>query len=88
MSKLSEMIYRDQLDPAQYTRPQDPEYSPTARRLSNKREVWRSRLSEDEQREWMEMEDLQTSVVSMELESTFCCGFRLGAALMLELLAD
>ncbi len=88
MRKLIKMIYRDQLHPMEYTRPRDPAYSPTCHRLSNKQEAWRNRLSEDELREWMEIEELHTSVVSMELESSFCCGFRLGATLMTELLAD
>ncbi|MNZ90190.1 hypothetical protein D3C78_1091440 [compost metagenome] len=64
--------------------PKDPQYRQMGRELSEKKEAWRKKLSRDEFAELEVLLDLQ-QIQGMELTTTFAYGFKLGAAMIIEI---
>ncbi len=83
MKSLLDKLYYGELYPMEHT-DHDEAYWALNRTLSDKKQAWRNRLSEEELRQWQELENLEMELLCMELQSMFRCGFRLGCGIMEE----
>ncbi len=83
MKSLLDKLYNGEIYPMEQTT-HDPAYWEINRQLSDKRQALEDRLSEEERRLLMEVEDLHCDLISMELRATFRYGFRLGCGMLAE----
>lgn len=85
MLSLLESLYYGDLIPQEQLVPKDPSYRRKGRELSEKKEAWKKKLSNDEFAELEALLDLQQQIQGMELTTTFMYGFKLGAAMIIEI---
>lgn len=85
MLSFLESLYCGDLIPQKHLVPKDPSYRQKGRELSEKKEAWREKLSSDEFAELEMLLDLQNQMQGMELTTTFTYGFKLGAAMIIEI---
>ncbi len=81
---ILDKLYYGELYPMEHAE-YDEAYRELNRLISEKKQAWESRLSEEELRQWQELADLETDHVCMELRSMFRCGVRLGYGLFAEI---
>ncbi|MNW46451.1 hypothetical protein D3C74_237460 [compost metagenome] len=84
MQSLLESLYYGHLIPEEHLVPRDPKYRRKGRELSEKKEAWRKKLSNDEFAEFEALLDLQHQIQDMEITAAFTYGFKLGAAMIIE----
>lgn len=84
MQFLLESLFYGHLIPEEQMVPKDPRYRRRGRKLSEKMEVWKKKLSSDEFAELEALMDLQQQIQGMEISAAFTYGFKLGAAMMIE----
>lgn len=84
MPTLLESLYHGQLNPEEQVVPKDPEYRQCRRELSEVMEVWKKRLSAEEFAELEALMNLQYKIQGLEMAAAFRYGFRLGAAMLIE----
>ncbi|WP_042204692.1 DUF6809 family protein [Paenibacillus durus] len=65
----------------------DPKYRSLSRQISESMEAWKKKLSEDDFKDLEALADLYHQVQGMDMAASFTCGFKLGAAMMIEVLA-
>ncbi|SDG26772.1 hypothetical protein SAMN04488542_13224 [Fontibacillus panacisegetis] len=85
MLSFLESLYNGDLIIQEHLVPKDPQYRQMGRELSEKKEAWRKKLSSDEFAELEVLLDLQQQIQGLELTTTFTYGFRLGAAMIIEI---
>ncbi|MNJ52104.1 hypothetical protein D3C77_474240 [compost metagenome] len=88
MQSLLESLYYGHLIPEEQLVPKDPMYRKKGRELSEKIEVWKKKLSNDEFAELEALLDLQQQIQSMEMTAAFTYGFKLGAVMIIEIHLD
>ncbi len=81
---ILDKLYYGELYPMEHT-DHDEAYWALNRVLSEKKQEWENRLSEEELQQWQELANLETDFMCMELRSMFRCGFRLGCGLFAEI---
>lgn len=84
MPTLLESLYYGHLAPEEQVVPRDPEYRQLSREISEAMKAWKEKLSTEEFTELEVLIDLQQKIQGMELTASFTYGFKLGAALMIE----
>lgn len=84
MPTLIESLYYGNLAPEGQVVPRDPEYRQMCSEMSEAMETWKEKLSGEEFTELEALIDLQQEIQGLELTATFTYGFKLGAALMIE----
>ncbi|MEC0254490.1 DUF6809 family protein [Paenibacillus lautus] len=84
MSSFLESLYYGQLNPVEKVASNDPQYGQLSRQISESMDGWKKRLSEDEFRELEDLLDLYRQVQGLEMAASFTDGFRLGAAMIIE----
>lgn len=84
MHSLLESLYYGRLIPEEHLVPKDPRYREMSRELSDKKEAWKKKLSSEEFAELEALLDLQQQIQGMELTTAFTYGFKLGAAMIIE----
>ncbi|MDL1163394.1 hypothetical protein P0100_20460 [Yersinia pestis] len=84
MPSFLESLYYGQLNPVEKVASIDPQYGQLSRQISESMGGWKKRLSEDEFRELEELLDLYRQVQGLEMAASFTDGFRLGAAMIIE----
>ncbi|MNN20866.1 hypothetical protein D3C81_1341680 [compost metagenome] len=85
MRSLLESLYYGHLIPEEHLVPKDPKYRLKGRELSEKKEAWKEKLSNDEFAELEALLDLQHQIQDMENMAAFTYGFKLGAAMIIEI---
>lgn len=85
MHSLLKSLYYGHLIPEEHLVPKDPKYRRKCRELSDKKESWKKKLSDDEFGELESLLDLQQQVQDMQTTAAFTYGFRLGAAMIIEI---
>ena len=88
MSSFLESLYYGQLNPVEKVASNDPQYGQLSRQLSESMDGWKKRLSEDEFRELEDLLDLYRQVQGLEMAASFTDGFRLGAAMIIEVYSE
>ncbi|HMM20671.1 MAG TPA: hypothetical protein PKA10_08010 [Selenomonadales bacterium] len=86
MRPILEELYSGNIYPFEQILPQDPEYRPLNRKISDARQIWKEKLSEDDYRQLEELLNWQCQSVSMEATAAFIYGFKLGAMILMEVL--
>lgn len=84
MPTLLESLYYGHLAPEGQVVPRDPEYRRMCGEMSEAMEAWKEKLSGEEFTKLEALIDLQQEIQGLELTATFTYGFKLGAALMIE----
>lgn len=85
MQSLLESLYYNDLIPQEQLVPRAPRYRRKGRELSEKKEAWKKKLSSDELAEFEALLDLQQQLLGMEITAAFTYGFKLGAAMIIEI---
>lgn len=85
MLSLLESLYYGHLKPEEQAVPKDPEYRQCRRDLSEAMEAWKKKLSAEEFAELEAFTNLQYKIQGMEMMAAFRYGFRLGAAMLIEI---
>ncbi|MBT2290420.1 hypothetical protein J7E73_14975 [Paenibacillus albidus] len=85
---ILDSLYHGNLFPNEKVVPKDPNYRPINRQITESLETWRHKLSEGDFEELESLLDLYSQVQGMEMTASFTCGFKVGAAMMIEVLAD
>lgn len=88
MPNFLESLYYGRLIPNEANIPQGPQYHQLSRQVSDSMNCWREKLSTDEFRELEELIDLYQQLQSIELETSFSQGFRLGARMVVEVYVE
>lgn len=88
MSSFLESLYYGQLNPVEKVASNDPQYGQLSRQISESMDGWKKRLSEDEFRELEDLLDLYQQVQGLEMAASFTDGFRLGAAMIIEVYSE
>ncbi|MCV4233740.1 hypothetical protein OHJ21_21500 [Virgibacillus sp. LDC1] len=88
MSSFLESLYYGQLNPVEKVASNDPQYGQLSRQISESMDGWKKRLSEDEFRELEDLLDLYRQVQGLEMAASFTDGFRLGAAMIIEVYSE
>lgn len=86
MRSLAEELYHGNLQPDEKIMSSDPKYLHVRQKASKAMEAWKERHSADDFMELEGLLDMYSQTHGMELASSFTYGFRLGAALMIEIL--
>lgn len=84
MQSFLESLFYNDLIPQEHLVPKDPRYRRKGRELSEKKEAWRKKLSSEEFAELEALLDLQQQLLGMEITAAFTYGFKLGAAMIIE----
>ncbi|WP_025689950.1 DUF6809 family protein [Paenibacillus zanthoxyli] len=87
MRSLLESLYYGSLIPDERVVSKDPKYRALSRQISESMESWKKKLSEDDFKDLEALADLFHQVQGMDMAASFTCGFKLGAAMMIEVLA-
>ena len=86
MKSILEKLYDGEIYPDELIVPKDPEYHETNQKISDTLDTWKKKLSEDDFKQLEKLLDLRSCVDSMDATSSFVYGFKLGAAMMIEVL--
>lgn len=84
MPTLLESLYHGRLNPEEQAVPKNPEYRQSRRELSEAMEAFKKKLSAEEFAELEELMNLQYKIQGIETAAAFRYGFRLGAAMLIE----
>lgn len=84
MPTLLESLYYGHLNPEEQMIPKDPEYRQCRRELSEAMEALKKKLSAEEFADLEELMNLQYNIQGLEMAAAFGYGFRLGAAMLIE----
>lgn len=84
MKSILEELYRGNLNPEERMVPNDPEYRPLSRKISEFMVEAKHRFSEDDFKVLEEILDLNGESSSMVTSEAFVQGFRMGALVMVE----
>ncbi|WP_068779285.1 DUF6809 family protein [Paenibacillus sp. GM2] len=84
MPSLLESLYYGHLNPEEQVVPKDPEYRQNRRELSEAMEALKKKLSAEDFTELEALMNLQYKIQGMEMTAAFRYGFRLGAAMLIE----
>ncbi|MDO3681825.1 DUF6809 family protein [Paenibacillus ehimensis] len=87
MKSILEELYNGNLCPVEQIVPDDPLYRATNHKITEAMSVWRERLTAEEYKQLEELLNLRVQTGAMDLKESFVHGFKLGAALMIEVLA-
>lgn len=85
---LLQRLYDGEVFPAEQILPKTRSYREIARKLGQEREYIRERLSQGDRERFDAMESLSLELADIYGHEEFSYGFRLGAALMIEVLVD
>lgn len=88
MNSILSALYKSQLNPDETIVPSHPEYRPLNRQIATMREQWKNQLSEQEYGQLEEMFGLRDKSDGMHMEAAFVQGFKLGAAMLIEVMMD
>lgn len=87
MRTILNALYKDRILPAEQIIPEDPGYQFSKRKISGEMEMWKGKLSKDDFGRLEILVNLHRRVGSMEACAAYVHGFRLGAMMMMEVLA-
>jgi hypothetical protein len=88
MKSILEALFEGELSPAGMIIPDTPEYHQVNNEIINLTETWKQKLSEADYQLLDELLELINKSNMMEAAASFSYGFRLCAALLLEVVAD
>ncbi len=88
MKTLLEELYNGNVFPNELIVPRDPEYTRLNAKISEAIETWREKLSADDFKRLDSLIDLVGESGYLVETDTFIYGFRLGAGIMLEVMAE
>ncbi|CAH1217425.1 hypothetical protein PAECIP111893_04276 [Paenibacillus plantiphilus] len=88
MNSILGALYRGQLNPDETIVPSDPEYRPLNRQIAAIRDQLKNRLSEQDFCKLEEMFCLRDKSDGLYMEAAFLHGFKLGAAMQIEVMID
>ena len=86
MKTILEELYDGNIYPDELIISKDPEYRPLNKKISDLLEMWGKKLSEDDYKQFEAFMDLRSELSSMEASASFVYGFKLGAAIIIEVL--
>lgn len=86
MKTILEELYDGHILPAELIVPQNPEYRLLNRKISDIKETWQKKLSEEDYKALETLLELCCESSMMEASASFGYGFKLGAMIMLEVL--
>lgn len=86
MKSILEELYGGEVYPAELIVPKDPEYNETNQKISDALDAWKKKLSEDDFKQLETFLNMISCSNSIEATSTFVYGFKLGAAIAIEVL--
>jgi len=81
-----EELYDGNIYPDELIISKDPEYQPLNKKISEAMEMWKKKLSEDDYEQLEALMDLHSKSSSMDATASFVYGFKLGAAIIIEVL--
>ncbi len=84
---LLEELYRGNLRLDEGIIPDDPEYQDLTRQIIDIMDAWKEELPADRYDQLETLMELQCRTIAMEAAMAFRCGFKLGAAIMLEVVS-
>jgi hypothetical protein len=87
MKTILEELYNGHILPAELIVPQNSEYRPLNRKISDIKETWQKKLSVDDYKSLETLLELYCQSSALEASASFGYGFKLGAMLMLEVLS-
>lgn len=87
MKSILEELYNGNLCPIEEIVSKTPAYKATTNKITETMSMWRQRLSEHEYKQLEDLLNLRVQSGEMDLEASFVHGFKLGAMLMIEVLA-
>lgn len=85
MKSILQSIYNGTIDSGEHILSEDPEYRSANRKIGEIKAFFRDKLSEEDCKKFIELDDLCNQVISMDSEASFCYGFQLGTLLMIEI---
>jgi hypothetical protein len=88
MKSILEALFEGELSPAGMIIPDTPEYHQVNNEIVNLTETWKRKLSEADYQSFEELLELINKSNMMEAAASFSYGFKLCAALLLEVVAD
>ncbi|WFR58805.1 hypothetical protein QA584_06920 [Anaerocolumna sp. AGMB13025] len=88
MKSILQAIYNGTINPSEFILSEDPEYRSANQKIGEIKTYLKDRLSEEDCMKFTELDDLFNQVISMDSESSFCYGFKLGTLLMIEVLTE
>lgn len=88
MSSILQELYNGDLCPAEKIVSRAPAYKATTDKITQAMGMWRQRLSEDEYKQLEDLLHLRGQTGELEAAASFEYGFKLGAALMIEVLCE
>ena len=86
MKSILEELFDGSIYPDVLIISRDPEYYPLNKKISGTMEMWKNKLSEDDFKELENLLDLRSQSDSMHAAASFMYGFKLGAAIIIEVL--
>ena len=86
MKTILEQLFDGNIYPDELIISRDPEYRPLNKKISATMETWKKKLSEDDFKQLEDLLDLRSQSSSMHATASFMYGFKLGAAIMIEVL--
>lgn len=87
MKSILEELYNANLCPVERIVSKDTAYRVTNHKITEAMAIWRERLSEEEYKKLEDLLNLRVQAGEMDLTASFVYGFKLGAILMIEVLA-
>jgi hypothetical protein len=87
MKNILEKLYDGHIFPDELIVPEDPEYHSLNKKIAAVMETWHEKLSETDYQLLELLLQLHCESNAMEASASFVYGFKLGAAIMLEVLA-
>jgi hypothetical protein len=88
MKAILEALYGGRILPFETIIPESPEYKQLNQKIIERTEQWQKKLSETDYDLFEEFLELCHDSWAMETTAAFVYGFRLGAALLVEVLTD
>lgn len=88
MKSIMQAIYNGTINPSEFILSEDPEYRSANQKIGEIKTYLKDRLSEEDSKRFTELDDLFNQVISMDSESSFCYGFKLGTLLMIEVFTE
>lgn len=86
MESILEELYNGNIRPFEVILSRNPEYRPLNQKISEMTENWRKRLNKEEFKELEELMDMRSEVNDMHTTAAFIHGFKLGAAVLVEVM--
>jgi hypothetical protein len=84
MKSILQAIYNGTINPSELILSEDPEYRSANQKIGEIKTYLKEKLSEEDCKRLSELDDLFNQVISMDSETSFCYGFKLGTLLMIE----